>query len=294
MERTTVLCGDVTQPGLGIASQLSTDKITMVIHGAAITSHYGMAETFERINVTGTRNVAKFCRAAGKPMIHISTMSVAGVKKGGRVPFDEDCLDIGQDWESNVYVKSKFLAEGEVLRLMEQGLDARIMRVGNLTARVIDGRFQRNAEDNAFANRLKSIAQLGVAPVSTVGLPLEMSPVDACARAVLLLGGLSGERPGAYHVFNNHVVTLKEVVDVMNRVSPVRFVEDEVFRAAVKKMSGVDPSKVEGLIPDLGEGLPVQIRRKSEQTVKALKRAGFEWPSVDEEYIGKYLRTILE
>ena len=67
--------------------------------------------------------------------------------------FDETTLFMGQPLE-NVYARSKFEAEKAVLDAMLEGLEANIIRVGNLTNRVSDAKFQKNHESNAFLNSL--------------------------------------------------------------------------------------------------------------------------------------------
>ena len=45
-----------------------------------------------------------------------------------------------------------------------EGLEACILRMGNLTSRFSEGKFQQNHFENAFVNRFKSILQIGFAP----------------------------------------------------------------------------------------------------------------------------------
>ena len=142
LENVRVVCGDITQPAFGVPDDLRIEivqNVRTVIHCAALTSHYGMSETFEKANVLGTEYVAGFCKEEKKPLLHVSTMSVSGTRVP-RMPdrifeFDEGSYHIGQDYSDNEYRKSKFLAEGILLKARGEGLDVRIFRVGNLTAR---------------------------------------------------------------------------------------------------------------------------------------------------------------
>ena len=77
-------------------------------------------------------------------------------KKSKGFIFDETCFYKNQNLE-NVYVCTKFKAEQIVLDYMIKGLQANIVRIGNLTNRYSDLKFQYNAEDNAFANRIKTL-----------------------------------------------------------------------------------------------------------------------------------------
>jgi thioester reductase-like protein len=68
--------------------------------------------------------------------------------------FDETKLYIGQPLE-NVYVRSKFESEVAVLQAKLEGLDAAVIRVGNLSNRRSDLKFQKNHHENATLTRLR-------------------------------------------------------------------------------------------------------------------------------------------
>ena len=92
----------------------------------------------------------------------------------------------GQDL-SNKYVHSKFLAERAVLEAALDGADVKIMRVGNLMARDIDGEFQINFRSNNFLSRLKAYHCVGAIPFEAMGSKAEFAPIGYTALAVLLL-----------------------------------------------------------------------------------------------------------
>jgi nucleoside-diphosphate-sugar epimerase len=71
----TILAGDVTRPGLGLAAVSDFD---LVIHSAAITAFDAPADLYDRVNVAGTANVA----ALGLPLLHVSTAYVCGTRDG--------------------------------------------------------------------------------------------------------------------------------------------------------------------------------------------------------------------
>ena len=64
-------------------------------------------------------------------------------------------------------------------------LDARILRVGNLTARHSDGVSQRKAEENAFMVLTAALRSLGCYPSPLAGIQIDRSPVDVSAKAVV-------------------------------------------------------------------------------------------------------------
>ena len=67
-----------------------------------------------------------FAQKAGARLHHISTASVSGEYlldlPESAAQFDENDLDIGQNWQDNGYVKSKFLAEQQVRQAVQLSL----------------------------------------------------------------------------------------------------------------------------------------------------------------------------
>ena len=56
---------------------------------------------------------------------------------------------------NNVYIKSKFIAERLILENISKGLDAQILRLGNITSRYKDGLFQINPDGCGLLIRWK-------------------------------------------------------------------------------------------------------------------------------------------
>ena len=84
--RVVPVCGDMTQPGLGLsdADRSRLASVSHVIHAAAETGIQHSKEHLWRINVTGTQNVLSFAETLPhlSRFVHISTAYVAGQRKG--------------------------------------------------------------------------------------------------------------------------------------------------------------------------------------------------------------------
>ena len=189
-----VVKGDITKPMLGIEPEVYTQlsgNFKAIYHTAADVRHFTNGSCSEDVNLIGTENVIQFALKERVPLIHISTASISAdyVVNDAQRPaiFTENDFNIGQNFEDNIYVKTKFLAENAVYSAMQSGLDARVFRVGRLVGRYSDGVFQKNAETNAFYNLVQSIGKLGVLPRTMALEPLEITPVDVCAGAILAL-----------------------------------------------------------------------------------------------------------
>lgn len=111
-DRIAIEPGDITDPRLGLSEpryRELAEKVTAVLHLAAI---YDLAvpESFaEAVNVRGTRHIVDFCRACTQLERHhyISTAYVAGARTGRVLESD---LDAGQGFK-NHYESTKFRAE---------------------------------------------------------------------------------------------------------------------------------------------------------------------------------------
>jgi dihydroflavonol-4-reductase len=111
---------DVTNP---VTLEEAFADVTQVIHAAAIVSfNPRLSKKLFHVNVTGTRNVVNACLASGvKKLIHISSVAALGRLKG------ETTIDENHKWIDNplnsTYAETKYLAELEVFRGQEEGLN---------------------------------------------------------------------------------------------------------------------------------------------------------------------------
>lgn len=301
MANVQIVQGDITQHHLGIAVHQYNElmEIDTVFHCAAVTDHIGYSTVFQQINVEGTRNIVEFVKDAKAVLLHVSTVSVSGTQYRDdpmrRGEFHENYFDIGQNYEDNEYVKSKFLSEEIVLKAIEQGLNARIFRVGVLTVSM-NGRFQYHPEKNAFANRLLTICDIGCIPIEMLDTRIEMTPVDICANAILLLASVETKLP-VFHVFNTNIMTLAEVIALIEMNGyRIEILSGREFMQRVILMSKKGSlSRLTGIIEDIsGDQANENIIITAKKTHQILERLGFEWPVIDEGYIASFLNTIKE
>ena len=280
---------------------LSGRGIDTVINCAAVVKHFSHDSIIEEINVGGARNVIDFCVKNHARMIQTSTMSVVELGFKGRVQpgFEptEKTLYFGQDL-TNQYVYSKFLAERAVLEAVaERGLRAKILRYGNLAARYSDGVFQVNSRTNAAMGSLRAYAALGCASYDHLDDTMEFSPIDAVARASVLLS-TTPEECRLFHVISDQYITMARIFNAMNDMGlAVRFTEPSAFEA-VFDAAMHDPEKV-GLLTSLlayhtgaGKTERVMIKMNREYTYQVLYRLGFVWPTITEEYIRNIVNVL--
>ncbi len=293
----TVIDGDITNEDLD--EKLAGIDVQTVINCAALVKHFAADDIIERINVGGVKNMIGVAKAKNARLIQISTLSVAGENIDGRFPKEfrmgENRLDVGQD-VSNKYVHSKFSGERAVLDAIANGLDAKIVRAGNIMGRHSDGEFQINSVTNSFIRSLKGYRALGCFPVSACDSTVDFTPVDELAAAILKLAR-TGSDYTLFHGANSHEVQMGDVVEAMNRGGhSIRIVSDAEFgRALASAMS--DPSRsmaVSGLITYSSSDarLHEYIKTDNTFTVKALYRLGFKWPITDEPYMTRMIDAL--
>lgn len=304
--RIFIVSGNIDAPNFGIDISLFNSYInnfSTVIHTAAIVKHYGSFEDFEKINISGTRNVVEFAYAYKKRLIHISSISVSGnylVKQDNRnIDFSENSLYIGQHYSDNVYVNSKLEAERIVLSYMEKGLTAQIHRIGILAGRYSDGAFQEKIFENAFYNRIKSMVSLGSVSEDMLEQSIEFTPVDYCTKAIVTLAQNSICDNKIFHLYDHHLMKVKDLVELfkiidvdVNILSKKDF-NDFIYQTSLKS----DNSKLSSIINDitydanhlLSLNYDFSVNIVSEFTQKYLHLLNFDWPKVDNSYVKKLL-----
>lgn len=284
------------------------EDVNIVINSAALVKHYGDEEKFIEINVNSTKNIIDFCKENKKRLIQISSLSVSGNssldgnsedrKQEKEMTYTEMDLYKGQQL-NNVYIKSKFIAERLILENISNGLDAQILRLGNITSRYRDGVFQINPEENAFANKIKSFIKLGIIPEYLLTSYMEFTPVDICADVIIKIIQNYMQEISVLHIYDNEHVYLDKFVEYLklNNIN-MEIVNQNDFREKVEEILKQENKNnlLEGIINDFDKDKKVlytsNIDIVSEFTRAYLYRIGFIWPKIENEYMSKYFEYL--
>ncbi|MSA72245.1 non-ribosomal peptide synthetase [Holdemania massiliensis] len=278
------LKADLQDPQLGLSAAayaLITSQITCVIHSAAEVRHYGQREQFLRVNVEATQTLLAAAQQARVPFIHVSTLSLCGTVLKAHpqltAVFTEMDLDIGQNWQDNLYIESKFMAEQRVLTARSQGLPVRILRLGRLVGRHTDGQFQLACQNNAFWRICQGLRQVGMLPAALAEMPVEVSAVDECARAAALI---CTTPLSVAHLANPHLLTFKEIFYDLPQVSDAQFQQQ---LKTWQKHGALLGSLIEEM--NALQKQPPQIQADCTLTLNTLRQVGFTWsiPDPDKE-----------
>ncbi len=307
--RIHVIQGDIIYENLSLSDkdlQLLKNNITTVINSGALVKHYGQSQLFNDINVKGTQNIVDFCKKLNKRLLHISTISVSGngekdetiIENAENINkkkvFRESSLYIDQKI-SGVYTTTKYKAEMIVLNAIFDGLDAQILRMGNITNRYSDGCFQQNANENAFAKRLKSFIELGYYPGYLKYHALEFGPVDLCSEAIIKILQ-HNSNCNVLHIYNPNLLAISLLLSTLKKLNY------KLIPASDKEMSNIisniiiNDSKndiLSGIIHDLDSDknliYTTNVRVEYQLSELYLKNIGFLWKNIDETYIIKYM-----
>ncbi len=304
-DRIKVITGDLVKENLGLSKNAYNEivsNVDVVINTGAIVKHFGLKKEFEDINVKGTQYIVDLCKKNHKRLIHASTISISGFgekeeltttpgEEGSKL-FTEHDLYIGQSIKG-IYSTTKYKAEISILEAIEDGLDAQIVRIGNITNRYSDGMFQNNIKDNAFVRRLKSFIEIGAFPKETLKHALEFTPVDLCADAIIKI--LEYSSPcNVFHIYNPNLMPAPLLYNtLLNRGFEIIPVTDELMSYIITGILEDNKKKdtISGIIQDIDKNKKFtytsKIRLDCDFTNKFLNKVGFNWVSYDSLYINK-------
>lgn len=289
-ERIICIDGDITdQKSL---EGLKEYSFKTLINCAACVKHFSNDDTLQKINVDGVRNLIALCSEMNRRLIQISTVSVAGEGTGDKPGMERDLCEhelyIGQRI-TNEYIRTKFLAERYILEAVHDGLDAKIIRVGNLMSRNSDGEFQINFVTNGFLRGVRGYVAVGMFPISGMNENAEFSPIDSTAEAILKLAG-TDKKFTVYHACNSHHIFMGDLIYAMqNHGFKIQIVSDEQFDKAVNDYaaSHEESEAVSGLIAyaSRDEDQIYTVGYKNQFTTEVLYRLGYKWPITDDNYL---------
>lgn len=294
--RIKIIEGSVTLANFGLSDdeyKALGDTIDTVIHSAAIVSHYGDKNLFYTVNVGGTDNVINFCKTNNIRMNHISTTSVSATSVANvshMVSFDEHCLYIGQNYSDNIYIKSKFEAEHHIYLAMQDGLIASIYRLGNITARLSDGKFQENDTQNAFLNRIVAFSKLQKIPQYFANMSIDLSPVDECSNIITSLLMYDSSYGKVFHIFNNNRISVSGIIEFLDNLGKhIEIVSNDEFNNFVSRIPMKDA--VLGIINDITSDLSkslANVEVSSKFTISYLENYGLSWSNPNLDYLNKF------
>ncbi len=288
-EKVQILNGDITKSSLGLDKKTYTmlqDEVTTVINSAANVKHFAKISQIRKDNVISVDNLIEFCQNKIS-LAHISTLSVAGYQSdevNNRI-YNENTLYIGQDFNNNPYLISKFETEKNILiKANSVGLNAVIFRLGNIMPRYSDGVFQENYTQNVFLSAISSILKSGVITQDLNSLKIEFSPVDKCSNIILKILN-AGRSNTIYHVLTDKLITIFEFKSMLKELG--YNISDVNFQTFIDTLSQYSDEYTKEYI--LGNKLNPYSQ---DLTLDLLKQLGITWEEFDIQYLKKIIDVI--
>ncbi len=301
--RVFIIEGDATDSKTLDSCHIEAQNIT-VINCAASVKHFSKGNEIERANLGIVQNLIDWCLKNNARLVHVSTESIFGHPTGS-IPrkgliYDEHMLYVGQVYDDNQYVRSKFLAERLIYEsILNKGLNAKVLRAGNLAPRVSDGHFQINSATNNYMNTLKGFIALGKVPYDAAVASTEFSPIDKTAEAVILLSKTPRECI-CFMMSNIHRPLMGDVIEGLKAYGyDISYAENEDFQTALQDALK-DPKLCDIMRPFMAYAMndPKDNSLLSldelgvSYTAQILARLGFTWPVCGADYYQLFLNAL--
>jgi nucleoside-diphosphate-sugar epimerase len=238
-------------------------KAEAVFHTAAITSLWSRQRAVQReVNVAGTCNVVDAClQREVRKLIHTSTWNTYGL---GHAAICEATPQSG-GLSAISYVQTKYLAEEEVRRGVEQGLDAVIINPCHIMGRY---------DTHNWGRMFKMIAQGRLPGIPPVRGSFCHAEAVALAQLATVDRGRQGENyllPGVEASFAEVVAVIAELV---KRPAPRWQIPIGGFRAIVYAKTAL--AFLTGKEPDLTpDALALMLNEPRIETEKAERELGY-------------------
>ena len=146
---------------------------------------------------------------------------------------------------------------------------------------------------NAFLNALRGFVYIGKCPFSHATDPMNFSPVDCSARAIVLLAG-TNDKFTCFNADSRAGFDELKLMEAVNRcgltIKPVN--DDEYYADFYRIMA--DPagsSKVSALLTNDRPDIHI-VETDNRFSVNVLYRLGFTWPFVSDEYLENIIRSL--
>lgn len=304
--RITIINSDITKSNLGL-SKLNYAKLSssvdFVINTAANVRYYGNYDEFKKINVDVVSSLSDLCIENNIQLVHISTLGVSGNylvnHEKNYSCFEENDFYIGQKYDENVYIQTKFEAEKLIYEKISEGLNASIFRVGNLTSRYSDGVFQSNFSENAFYNILVMILKYHIIPNTMTEEFLEFTPIDYCAKAVCSLISNVDINKYVFHIFNENYINVSSLLSIFENFGfETNILSGNDFKERILSLSNqhTEENILKGIVNDLDDTLGLSfkstVNQQNKYTNLCLEKVDFNWPCIDEKYIKKIINYL--
>lgn len=291
--RIVPVAGDLAAPSLGLSPlefDRLADAVDVIIHNAATVRFLAPYRVLRAPNVLGTREILRLATHRRAKWLHfVSTIAIFRGAAEPDVPTRtgeaDDITQLGRSLHQG-YALSKWAAEMLLGAARRRGALVNVFRLGYVSGLTTTG---AASTDDARTLFMKACRELRAAP--RIDRLMDMAPVDAVARAIILLAGRASAPAGDFHLVNHRSPTWLGVVEALSTLGPrlaeVAYAEWRDRLDAVG--SGPDAWLRVFREPGTHGWLVNSCDIDCRQTDARLAEAGFHWPTVDRALVDRYL-----
>jgi amino acid adenylation domain-containing protein/thioester reductase-like protein len=212
-QRITPIIGDLSQPLLGMNEaefQKLASTIDIIYHNGAWVNHIYPYSILKPANVLGTQEILRLAsKIKTKPVHFISSSGVVGskVESGVMLVREQDSLK-ENEFPSNGYSQTKWVAERLVQTAAERGIPISIYRPSRISGHSQTGVFNRN---DFLYKLIIGCVQLGSAPDRDIRE--NIIPVDYVSKAIVHLSKQEKSLGKAFHLTNPQLLHSNMLID---------------------------------------------------------------------------------
>ncbi|APD11163.1 peptide synthetase [Pandoraea vervacti] len=295
--RLKVVLGDLAQPRLGLSPQtwraLARDIDAIYHNGAHVNHVYDYPYLYDA-NVGATLELLRLaCEFRNKSMHFVSTLSAASAVDADGHVLEQGPARHAPAFVNNGYNVTKWVAEHLVWEAAERGIDATILRPGNITGVAATGLCQPTR--NRILLLVKGSLQLGAAPAGDTDF--DFTPVDFLARAIVRCTTDPQRDLRIFHLQNPQPLTWEDYLGALAQCGYSLALEEPADWR--NRLTSIDESNalfdvVAFYLDDSQEDIGDMARIAHRQTAHALARLDLPYPRKDAELLAQHFRYLID
>ena len=98
-----------------------------------------------------------------------------------------------------------------------------------------DGKFQSNVDENAYISRLISYTKIGYISDYVASTDMELTPIDACAEAIVKVMEYPSENNRVFHIVDNNYIQTNKFIEILQKYIDLKIVTEEELTNLINK-----------------------------------------------------------
>ncbi|VVE12742.1 amino acid adenylation domain-containing protein [Pandoraea horticolens] len=295
--RLKVILGDLAKPRLGLAPaawRTLAHDIDAIYHNGAHVNHVYDYPYLYDANVGATLELLRLaCEFRNKSLHFVSTLSAASAMDETGHVLEQGPARNAPAFVNNGYNVTKWVAEHLVWEAAERGVDATILRPGNITGVADTGLCQPTR--NRVLLLVKGSLQLGAAPAGDT--EFDFAPVDFLAHAMVRCTTDPQRELRVFHLQNPQPLTWEDYLGALAQCGYALALEEPANWR--QRLTSIDESNalydvVAFYLDDSQEDIGDMSRIACQRTAGALAKLGVAYPRKDGRLLASHFGYLIE